>query len=243
MNQDNLEYLILEKIAQLNTPVGASFLCSQIHASQASIGRELHNLEQRGLLEKVSNKGRILTEEGRSYLQLLQQSMNSKESVDILLDLFSKNDKQVYLDILQARILLEVKTAELAAIRATEADIQSIDDILKKYRRIRSLGRPAENENLEFHFKLAEIARNPVIFQLLKLVMMQHAAYVHFSFMDYTLVGSNLFHSQIFEAIKNHDPEQASHLMYEHLNALINTMQNMEYSQFLDVINEQKLEN
>ena len=70
MNQDNLEYLILEKIAQLNTPVGASFLCSQIHASQASIGRELHNLEQRGLLEKVSNKGRILTEEGRRrYLE------------------------------------------------------------------------------------------------------------------------------------------------------------------------------
>ena len=114
---------------------------------------------------------------------------------------------------------MEVKTAELAAIRA--------------------LGKPAENENLEFHFKIAEIANNPVIFQLLKLVMMEHAAYVHFSFMDYTLVGSNLFHGQIFEAIKNHDPEQASSLMYEHLNALVTTMQNMEYNQFLGVINDQ----
>ena len=236
MNQDNLEYLILDKISQLNTPVGASFLCSQINASQASIGRELYNLELRGLLEKVSNKGRVLTEEGRSYLQLLQQSMNSKESVDILLDLFSKNDKQIYLDILEARILLEVKTAELAAIRASEEDIQDIDRTLNKYRRIRALGRPAENENLEFHFKIAEIANNPVIYQLLKLVLMQHAAYVHFSFMDYTLVGSNLFHAQIFEAIKNHDPEQASKLMYEHLNALVTTLQNIDFNQFLEVI-------
>ena len=120
MEQENLEYLILEKLFQLNSPTGASFLCSKINSSQASIGRELHNLEIRGLVEKVSNKGRILTEEGRSYFQLLQQSINSKESVDVLLDLFSRNDKQIYLDILEARIILELKTAELAAKRASE---------------------------------------------------------------------------------------------------------------------------
>ena len=198
MEQENLEYLILEKLFQLNS--------------------------------------RILTEEGRSYFQLLQQSINSKESVDVLLDLFSRNDKQIYLDILEARIILELKTAELAAKRASEQDIQAIEDSLTRYRRIRALGKPAENENLEFHFKIAEIAGNPVIYHLLKMVMMQHAAYLHFSFMDYTLVGSTLFHAQIFDAIKNHDAERASALMYEHLNALVKTLKNIEYNQFLDLI-------
>ena len=66
--------------------------------------------------------------------------------------------------------------------------------------------------------------------------MMQHAAYLHFSFMDYTLVGSTLFHAQIFDAIKAHDAAQASALMYEHLNVLVTTLKNIEYNQFLELI-------
>ena len=92
------------------------------------------------------------------------------------------------------------------------------------------MGRPAENENLEFHYKLAEIADNSVIFNLLKLILTQNSAYIQFSFMDYTLVGSTLFHAQIFEAIKAHDPDRASKLMYDHINALITTLTNIEHS-------------
>ncbi len=236
MHDSNLEYLILDQISQLNTPVGASFLCSKIDSSQASIGRALYELECRGLLEKISNKGRVLTEEGKAYFQLLQQNADSRECVDVLLDLFSKNDKHVYLNILEARILLEVKTAELAAKNATEQDIQDIEKILMKHQKIRLLGKPAENENLEFHYKIAQIANNPVIYHLLRLVMTQHSAYLHFSFMDYTLVGSTLFHAQIFDAIKAHDSEKASALMYDHLHALVTTLQNIEYDKFVSIL-------
>ena len=107
---------------------------------------------------------------------------------------------------------------------------KEIERILERHRNARAMGRPAENENLEFHYKLAEIADNSVIFNLLKLILTQNSAYIQFSFMDYTLVGSTLFHAQIFEAIKAHDPDRASKLMYDHINALITTLTNIEHS-------------
>ncbi len=232
MNHPTLEHLILEQIQSLNTPVGASFLSSRIDASQANIGRILLDLEQRGLLKKVSNKGRVLTEEGVSYLRSLQQSISSKKYVDLLLDLSSTADKQVYLDILEARIQLEIKTAELAAQRATDQDLRELQEILIRHHKTHSLGKPAEEENLNFHYKIAEIAGNPIITHLLRLVMTQHAAYLHFSVMDYTLTGSTLFHSHLYEAIREHDPEKASHLMYEHLNALVVTLRGIDVEQF-----------
>lgn len=230
----NLEYTVLDKISQLNTPVGASYLCTQIDASQASIGRILHDLEFRGLLEKVSNKGRILTEEGHAYLRLLQQNIDSKEYVDVLFDLFSSSDKQIYLDILETRMLLELKTVELAAIRATDEDIKELEQILIRHRSTQSLGKPAEEENRDFHYKIAEIANNPIIYHMLKLVMAQKSAYIHFSVMDYTLTGSTLFHAQIFEAIRNHDPHKATELMHEHINALIQKLQDIEHDKFFN---------
>ena len=235
MNRHSLEYRILEEISQLNTPVGASFLCSKVDASQANICRVLRDLELRGLLHKVSNKGRVLTEDGVSYLQLLQQGINSREYVDVLLDLSSRNDKQVYLDILEARMLLELKTAELAAKRATEQDIRELEEILIRHRRTHSLGKPAEEENLDFHYRIAQIANNPIIYHLLKLVMTQKSAYIHFSVMDYTLTGSTLFHAHIFEAIREHDAKKATNLMYEHLNALIVTLKKIDFEQFLSL--------
>lgn len=230
MARRNLEYVILEQMAQINTPVGASMLCAQVDAPQANIGRALHALEERGIVEKVSNKGRVLTEKGQTYFQQLRQNVESKKYVDVLLELYAKNDKKVYLNILEVRLLLETKTAEQAALKASEEDIQEIERILERHRNARAMGRPAENENLEFHYKLAEIADNSVIFNLLKLILTQNSAYIQFSFMDYTLVGSTLFHAQIFEAIKAHDPDRASKLMYDHINALITTLTNIEHS-------------
>ena len=230
MGRRNLEYVILDQMDQLNTPAGASMLCSKVDAPQANIGRALHALEERGLVEKVSNKGRVLTQAGRAYFQQLKQNAQFREYVDVLLEIYAKNDKKIYLDILEARILLETKTAEQAAIKATPEDIREIEQILERHQMARALGRPAENENLEFHYKLAEIADNSVIYHLLKLILTQHSAYIQFSFMDYTLVGSTLFHAQIFEAIKAHDPARASQLMYDHLNALVTTLKDIEHS-------------
>lgn len=230
MSRRNLEYSILDQMAQLNTPVGASMLCSKIDAPQANIGRALFALEEQGFVEKVSNKGRVLTEAGRAHFQQMKQNAQFQEYVDVLLELYAKNDKKIYLDILEARILLETKSAEQAAIKATPEDIQEIEQILERHRMARALGKPAEHENLDFHYKLAEIAGNSVIYHLLKLILTQNSAYIQFSFMDYTLVGSTLFHARIFEAIKAHDPAQASKLMYDHLNALVKTLTDIEQS-------------
>ena len=61
-------------------------------------------------------------------------------------------------------------------------------------------------------------------------MLTQHSAYIQFSFMDYTLVGSTLFHSQILGAIKSRDGKEAASLMYKHLNALVKTLTDIEHS-------------
>lgn len=240
MNNSKVEYQILDKMYQTRTPIGASYLCTCLNIPQASIGRVLQQLETRGLVEKVSNKGRILTAEGISYFQLLQQSINSQESVDILLDLFSKNDKQVYLDILEARISLEEKTAELAAQRATEDDIREIEEVLLHYQQVRAQGKPAEDENLAFHTKIAEVSKNTVLYHLLKLVMMENAAYLHFSYTDYAITGSTRVHFQIYEAIKNHNAPLAAALMRDHLSGVATSVQNVEYDQVMYAMSKKR---
>jgi GntR family transcriptional repressor for pyruvate dehydrogenase complex len=232
MNYSVLEYSVLDAISRLKTPVGASFLCSVIDSSQASIGRALQAMEARGFLEKVSNKGRTLTDKGRDYLQLLQQDIDSREYVDVLFDLFSASDRQTYLDILETRLLLEQKTVRLACEKATKNEIAELEAILIRHQRARAMGKPAENENLDFHYKIAELARNPIISQLLRLIMTQKSAYIHFSVMNYrSLTGSILFHVQIFEAIRDRDPQRASDLMSQHLTALIDILMDIEHMQ------------
>jgi DNA-binding IclR family transcriptional regulator len=55
---------ILQALQSAGVPAGAKALSEATDASQATVGRVLRRMEEDGLIEPVSNKGRKLTPEG-----------------------------------------------------------------------------------------------------------------------------------------------------------------------------------
>ena len=59
---------LLQTINEFNSPVGANYLSSKLDISPATIGRQLKKLEDNGYLTCIGNKGRVLTDKGKSFL-------------------------------------------------------------------------------------------------------------------------------------------------------------------------------
>lgn len=230
MTKSYLEYSILEIIDREKIPMGASYLSLNINdVSQANIGRSLQKMEHEGYLEKVGNKGRVITEDGKKYLSVLKCQFASDEHIQDLYKVFSLQDKKTYIDILNARIVLEDYMVRLAVEKSTQKDINEMREILERQKRVISQGGLGEDENLAFHYKISSIADNSITEQLLKIIIQQKYAYKNFSFIQYKVSKkSNYGHFKILEAIEKRNANLASEYMYEHLHDLIDAINNME---------------
>jgi len=128
--------------------------------------------------------------------------------------------KGVTRDLLEARLILEVALARLAAQRRTEVDLQEIEAILEAHER--SLDNPLRYGSA-FHVLLSETARNEVLSVLLKSFLK--------SLMDPW--GPRLYeqlegfaawelkeHRGIYDAVKAGDAELSAERMRSHVNAM-----------------------
>lgn len=115
-NISQKELLILNAIKNAGLPTDASYLGKQLGLAPASIDRILTELETRGLLTKVSNKGRILTKSGIEFLAQKELKTQKAESVAKLAAFTTASDKNTLLEILQVRKLLKPYAAEQACI-------------------------------------------------------------------------------------------------------------------------------
>ena len=121
-------------------------------------------------------------------------------------------------DITEARLVIEPEAAKLAALRATDDDIENLAECLEALRRVVQEKRRSTTTNLNFHKAIAESAKNPVLFfinqALMKLVLEDLSKRT----LD---LDQNLFlleqHGGIFEAIKARDPEEACTQLRSHI--------------------------
>lgn len=220
----NLEYYILKEINSSPEPIGANALALKIDTSSpATIGRALQSLEYQGLIEKVSNKGRLLTEAGKARLSSMHEEMISSSSATHLLNLIlTPQDLPDYINILKTRLLLETAAAHDAALKITDSEIQELTDLLSVQDTKQSQGELGEEENLLFHCRIAEISGNMIIAQILKLIMTQKTAYTRFSYIYYrTAALDSAGHTHILDALRSHDSGLASKEMEKHLSSLL----------------------
>lgn len=218
---------ILDEIDKSNSPLGANILSLRIDLSQSTIGRILQNLEYQGYLEKSSNKGRIITEKGKKYLKSLKEKININNNAKELIRISSSADKNTLLDILYTRKILEKETAYLAAKNITEKEIQELTEIIDRQDEQKRLGLLGEKEDLQFHSKIADIAGNKILKQILILILTQKNAYWDFSYIrQKQSFHSPNYHRKIIEALSKKDPESTSKLMVEHIDSIISDVIN-----------------
>jgi len=183
-------------------------LAEKLSIGRASLREAFRVLESRGLIKSRPGRGRFIREIKKDALI---------DSENIILSL----EKSSILELLEAREIFEVKTAEFAAQRATPEDIGMIEDALNRMRE----KKVTDNERIEsdagFHLAIARASHNFAFINIMRL---------HMDLLKETrektwqVPGRRKEqwqeHKAIFEAIKEHNSKKAAEAMLKHLKSV-----------------------
>lgn len=123
--------------------------------------------------------------------------------------------------IFEARSVIEVKIAELAVGRATDADVASLHalaDRLEKLREAPDSGESFPHLDRELHLTIARLAGNRYLQGAIQQVWLSNHRLWNYFFRDHGVTRDYLFdHSQIIDAFEKRDPEAARVAVLEHV--------------------------
>ena len=184
-------------------------LAVQFGVGRGHVREALRKLEFYGILQTFPQSGTVVASLGAGALERL---------IGNLLDL----DRDDIAALTETRGILEIHSAQLAAQRATKADIADIKSALEAFRAEVEAGGPAVEEDLLFHLAIARSARNPVMSSLIGLmtpdiIRLHKAARV----CEAGRASSALQeHVKIYNAIAAHDARAATVAMSEHVRLI-----------------------
>lgn len=220
-NEIIFQYKILNAIQKKENPVGASFLSLKMGVPQATIGRKLQLMEHEGLLLKISNKGRQITEKGIFYLKDIERELNKmKKAKDLISEPEVISEKRL-IDILKTRRALERETVYHATLKATQQDLADLNTLITLQEEKILSGQLGDEEDYKFHTLIAKLSGNEVIEHILYLILTQRRAYSQFSYIrkkSPTSIVKN--HRKIIKAMVDKNPKFASELMELHIDEI-----------------------
>jgi DNA-binding FadR family transcriptional regulator len=133
-------------------------------------------------------------------------------------------------DVLEARRIIEPGVARLAARRATDADLASLERSIEEMRAIcqRGYGNADEERflqlDMQFHLGLARAAANPTVAVLMRSLLRQleiaRDMAMHLPLVPEWTIG---IHEKTLEAVRGGDLERVDEVMDEHLGQLERT--------------------
>lgn len=108
-----------------------------IKRGEATVGRILLEMDSLGLTKKLGFEGRAITEKGEDKLEELNTKRRHMQISDQLMDILKATKKEELVDVLEARRGIEGELARLAALRATDKEIELLKaNLLKQERNI-----------------------------------------------------------------------------------------------------------
>ncbi len=184
-------------------------LAGQFGVGRGHVREALRKLEFYGILQTFPQSGTVVASLGAGALDRL---------ICNLLDL----DRDDIKALTETRGILEIHSAQLAAQRATKAEISDIRGALEAFRAEVDAGRPAVEEDLLFHLAIARSAHNPVLSSLIGLmtpdiIRLHKATRVCESGRASSALQE---HIKVFAAIAAHDAKAATVAMSEHVRLI-----------------------
>ncbi len=221
------EYFVLEIIDGFNEPVGSGTISTELkrkvgEISEATVGRLLRRLDERGWTEKEGFRGRVLTEEGKVALEKLREENKRKDDTTRFLELTRVEEKEELINILIARRAIEREIARLAAEKATEKDVEGLTEIIERNLGKIKASKPGADEDVAFHKFLAEIADNKFLEVALDLIRQEGQLSPILEYVRQR-VGSAIVadHKMVLDAIARGDAEGAERAMVDHIEGII----------------------
>lgn len=184
-------------------------LVERFQVSRASIREAISALEMMGLIEVRSGEG--------TYIRVI-----NIDSVVAPLAWMLFIEKDTDLELYEARKILEVQAAGLAAERADEDEIHEMFEALEIMRLDLVNNRLGEEADHHFHYAIARATHNKILFRLMNTIsdtMHKTLKSSRIKLYEDMSTPEKLYeeHKLIYEAIKNHAVESARQLMLDHL--------------------------
>ncbi len=192
-------------------------LSEKFNVSRSNIREAIQKLEFYGLLCSIPQSGTFVANIGVTALNGMIE--------DIL-----RLDEPDFRSLVETRILLELKTAGLAALRRDENDLKLMKDALDAYNDKVMKGEDAVQEDLLFHLAIARASKNSSMNILMLMItpgIITNFEKHHVCDASQTFLGIQE-HIDIYEAIKNKDPKLAKEKMKEHFKVLYQYCYNQE---------------
>lgn len=217
-DSQNLQKQIISKIRDLinnkNLEPGDKLpsermLSEKLGVTRSSIREAIQKLEFYGLLESKPQSGTFIANIGVVAMNGMIEDILRLEDPD-------------FKSLVETRILLELKTVRLAAIRRSEEDLEKIKDALEAYTQKVLDGEDAVQEDLLFHLAIANASGNSTMNTFMLIITPE----IITNFEKYHVCDKGLAqrgiqeHEEIFDAIKKQKPQLAKAKMKEHFSVL-----------------------
>jgi GntR family transcriptional repressor for pyruvate dehydrogenase complex len=186
-------------------------LSEKFGVSRNYVRESIQKLEYYGLLKSIPQSGTFVADIGAIALNGM---------VDEILSL---NDPS-FKDLVETRILLELKAAGLAALRRTTDDLLNLETTLNAYEE-----KDAVQEDLLFHLGIAKISGNTTLNKLMLIItpgIITNFEKYHICDKKKSIISIEE-HRAIFDAIKNQDSYLAKEKMKVHFAELYKYINNV----------------
>jgi len=180
-------------------------LANVLKVGISSIREGLKQLQTMGIIKSVQGKGTYLSEN----ISLDVFLANIKEIVTI--------QKRDFFNIMEVRKIIEHETVRFAAERAGEDNIERLSKILINLKDTAKQPDEYEKHDVAFHVEIAKCSGNPVLVMLLESIQGLVSIVKEISAIPGLPEEANVYHENIFQAIKAHEPNIAYKHMKEHL--------------------------
>jgi len=184
-------------------------LSEKFEVSRSNVRDAIHKLEFYGLLKSIPQSGTFVANIGVIAMNGMIEDILRLESPD-------------FKSLVETRILLELKTVRLAALRRSEEDLNNIKEALDAYENKVLSGGDAVQEDLLFHLAIAKACGNSTINTFMLIITPQ----IIMNFEKYHVCDKRLSvigiqeHKEIYEAIKKQDTVLAKQKMKDHISLL-----------------------
>jgi GntR family transcriptional repressor for pyruvate dehydrogenase complex len=184
-------------------------LSEKFVVSRSNVREAIQKLEFYGLLKSIPQSGTFVANIGVI-------AMNG------MIDDILRLEKSGFKSLVETRILLELKTVKLAALRRTDDDLQKINEALEAHKEKVLNGEDAVQEDLLFHLAIAKACGNSTMNTFMLIITPE----IITNFNEHHVCDADLAHrgiadhQAIFEAIKTKDPQLAKQKMKEHFREL-----------------------
>ena len=177
-------------------------LSEKLGVSRSNIREAIQILEFYGILKSIPQSGTFVANIGVT-------AMNG-----MIEDIIRLADPD-FKSLVETRILLELKTSRLAAIRRTKKDLQSMRSALDAYNAKVIKGEDAVQEDLLFHLAIAKASGNSTMNRLMLIItpgILTNFEKYHVCDENQAYLGMQE-HEEIYNAIEKQDPKLAKEKM------------------------------